>query len=213
MPHRAAAHVTVIDHPVVQEYLTRARDAKTDSPEFRRLIGQISRLMAFEITRGFPRRSVRVDTPLGPAEGSFLARGLTLVPVLRAGLGMTEGVLELLPRARVGYLGIYRDEQSLQPVVYYKKFPAHMAATEVIVIDPMLATAGSLCAAIDAVKQAGATSIKVLCLVSAPEGIACLAERHADVEVYTAAVDERLDERGYIVPGLGDAGDRLFGTA
>lgn len=205
-------NVHVIDHPVIQERLTRARDARTPTPEFRGLIRQITRLMAFEITRDFPVRTVEVTTPLGPCHGTAFDRGLTLVPVLRAGLGMTEGVLEIIPSARVGYVGIYRDEQSLQPVVYYSKLPPDIAETEVIVIDPMLATAGSLIAAIRLVREAGAPRVKVLCLVAAPEGIERLGEAYPDVLVYTAAVDNRLNEDGYIVPGLGDAGDRLFGT-
>ncbi len=206
-------NVTIIRHPVVQQQLTTARDKKTSVESFRRLMGQIARLMAFELTRDFPTETRSVETPLATCEGCILARGITLVPILRAGLGMMEGILELLPAARVGYMGIYRDEKTLQPVVYYNKLPPNIADTDVIVIDPMLATAGSLNAAIDVIKKRGAHRIKVLCLVAAPEGIEALNARHADVPVYTAAVDERLDHRGYIVPGLGDAGDRLFGTA
>lgn len=206
------ANVTVVDHPVVQQLLTRVRDMATPSAEFRRLVGLISRLMTFELTREMPSEPVEVLTPLGPAPGTRLARPVTLVPVLRAGQGMVEGVLELLPDARVGYVGIFRDEDTLQPVVYYQKLPADLAGTEVIVIDPMLATAGSLNAAIDAVKAAGASRIRVLCLVAAPEGIDALARRHGNVPVITAAIDRKLNEAGYIVPGLGDAGDRLFGT-
>jgi len=207
------ANVTVITHPVVQQELTWARDRQTGVEHFRRLIGQIARLMAFEITRDYPTRPLEVQTPMGPCRGCVLARGLTLVPILRAGLGMADGILEILPYARVGHLGIYRDHDTLRPVTYYNKLPPDIAQTDVIVIDPMLATAGSLIAAIDVVKQTGADRIKVLCLVAAPEGIRALYARHPDVQVYTAAVDEKLDARGYIVPGLGDAGDRLFGTA
>lgn len=206
-------NVTIIRHPVVQEQLTVARDRRTGVEQFRRLVGQIARLMAFEITRDYPSKARIVETPIGPCAGSELARGLTLVPILRAGLGMVDGILELVPSARVGHVGIYRNEKTLQPVTYYCKLPPDIGQTDVIVIDPMLATAGSLNACIDVLKKAGATSIKVLCLVSAPEGIRALRDRHADVPVYTAAVDEKLNERGYIVPGLGDAGDRLFGTA
>ena len=208
-----APNVTIIRHPVVQEQLTRARAAETPTPEFRRLIGQIARLMAFELLRDYPTEPVEVTTPMGPHTGTRLARGLTLVPVLRAGLGMLEGILELYPAARVGCMGIYRDEAALRPVVYYKKLPPDIAETEGIVIDPMLATAGSLIEAIGSVKAEGAAGIRVLCLVAAPEGVAALRAAHGDVPVFTAAVDDRLDERGYIVPGLGDAGDRLFGTA
>jgi uracil phosphoribosyltransferase len=206
-------NVTVIDHPVVQSLLTVARDAGTSVEHFRRLIGQIASLMAFELTRDYPVEICRVHTPLGPCQGTELARGLTLVPILRAGLGMVDGILQLLPSARVGHLGIYRDENSLEPITYYNKLPPDIARTDVIVIDPMLATAGSLIAAIEQVKKTGASSIQVLCLVASPEGIERLLARHPDVPVFTAAVDHHLDERGYIVPGLGDAGDRLFGTA
>jgi uracil phosphoribosyltransferase len=206
-------NVTVIEHPVVQEQLAIARDRDTPTHRFRRVIGQIARLMAFEITRDYPTRPRDVMTPLAPCRGVELARGLTLVPILRAGLGMVEGISALLPSARVGHLGIYRDEATLQPITYYNKLPPDIAQTDVIVIDPMLATAGSVIAAIDVIKRTGASRIKVLCLVAAPEGIRALGARHPDVQVYTAAIDECLNERGYIIPGLGDAGDRLFGTA
>lgn len=210
---RSWPNVFVIRHPVVQEQLTFARDKRTGVEQFRRLIGQIARLMAFEITRDYPVQARAVESPLARCEGSVLARGLTLVPILRAGLGMVDGILELVPSARVGHVGIYRDESTLKPVTYYSKLPPDIAETDVIVIDPMLATAGSLNACIDVLKAKGAKSIKVLCLVSAPEGIEALRQRHSDVTVYTAAIDQGLNERGYIVPGLGDAGDRLFGTA
>ena len=205
--------MTLIRHPVVQEQLTIARDKNTSVEHFRRLVGQIARLMAFEITRDYPSVPRTVQTPLAPCEGSKLARGLTLVPILRAGLGMVDGLLELIPTARVGHVGIYRDEATLKPVTYYKKLPPDIAGTDVIVIDPMLATAGSLSACIDVLKATGAVSIKVLCLVSSPEGIDALQKRHPEIPIFTAAVDEKLNERGYIVPGLGDAGDRIFGTA
>lgn len=206
-------NVTIIRHPVVQERLTVARDKRTNVEQFRRLVGHIARLMAFELTRDYATVPVEIETPMGPCTGCKLARELTLVPILRAGLGMAEGVHQLFPGARMGHLGIFRDEKTLDPVVYYAKLPPNIAATDVIIIDPMLATAGSLNTAIDTVKKTGATSIKVLCLVAAPEGIERLNARHPDTQVYTAAVDERLNDRGYIIPGLGDAGDRLFGTA
>ena len=206
-------NVTLIRHPVVQEQLTIARDKNTSVEHFRRLVGQIARLMAFEITRDYPSTPRTVQTPLASCEGSKLARGLTLVPILRAGLGMVDGILELIPTARVGHVGIYRDEATLKPVTYYKKLPPDIAGTDVIVIDPMLATAGSLSACIEVLKATGAVSIKVLCLVSSPEGIDALQKRHPEIPIFTAAVDEKLNERGYIVPGLGDAGDRIFGTA
>lgn len=168
--------------------------------------------MAYEITRHYPTRPVQVQTPLGPATGTELQSGITLVPILRAGLGMAEGILHLIPSARVGHLGIYRNETTLKPVVYYNKLPPDIAETEVIVIDPMLATGGSCVVAMDAVKKTGATRIRLLCLVAAPEGIAVLTKAHPEVAVYTAAIDSHLNEHGYIVPGLGDAGDRIFGT-
>jgi len=205
-------NVTVIRHPVVQEQLTIARDKTTPTHRFRRVIGQIARLMAFEITRDYPTQPKEILTPLGPCTGCELARGLTLVPILRAGLGMVDGILALIPSARVGHLGIYRDEGTLKPITYYNKLPADIANTDVIVIDPMLATAGSMTAAMDVIKKTGARSLKALCLVAAPEGIANVLEQHPDIQIYTAAIDEKLNERGYIVPGLGDAGDRIFGT-
>ncbi|HOA73698.1 MAG TPA: uracil phosphoribosyltransferase [Phycisphaerae bacterium] len=204
--------VHVISHPLVQRKLTLARDIRSTSDIFRRLLGEIAMLMAYELTREYPVDPVEVRTPLAVATGADLRRGITLVPILRAGLGMADGILQLVPQARVGYLGIYRDETTLEPVVYYNKLPPGIAETDVIVIDPMLATGGSCTAAIDVIKQTGAKSIKLLCLVAAPEGIRKLVKAHPDVMVYTAAVDSHLNENGYIVPGLGDAGDRLFGT-
>ena len=207
------SNVTVIDHPIVQERLTWARDRNTSVQLFRVLIGQIARLMAFELTRDYPTEPREVQTPLMPCMGCALARELTLVPILRAGLGMVDGILELFPSAHVGHLGIYRNEDTLEPVTYYKKLPPNVAETDVIVIDPMLATAGSLIAALDVMARHGVTRFKVLCLVAAPEGIENLISRHGPIPIFTAAVDERLNESGYILPGLGDAGDRLFGTA
>lgn len=204
--------VHVIAHPLVQRKLALARDKSAPSEVFRRLLGQIAMLMAYEITRQYPVDPVRVHTPLAIADGVELRRGITLVPILRAGLAMADGILELIPQARVGHLGIYRNEATLQPVVYYNKLPSAIAETDVIVIDPMLATGGSCVSTINAVKQVGAKTIKLLCLVSAPEGIRCLTQAHPDVAVYTAAVDLNLNAEGYIVPGLGDAGDRVFGT-
>jgi len=205
-------HVRLISHPLVQHKLTIARDAKTPPHEFRRLLTELALLMAFELTREHETEEIEVQTPLGISKGHLLATEITLVPILRAGLGMADGILRLVPQARVGHLGIYRDENTLEPVVYYNKLPPDIGRTEVIVIDPMLATGGSGVAAVDAVKKAGAKCIKLLCLVAAPDGIARLYKSHPDVLVYTAAVDSHLDERGFIVPGLGDAGDRIFGT-
>jgi len=169
-------------------------------------------LMAYEITRDHETSPIEVRTPLATARGTTLDSDITLVPILRAGLGMADGILQLIPQARVGHLGIYRDETSLEPVVYYNKLPPDVADTEVIVIDPMLATGGSCSVALDAIKITGAKRIKLLCLVAAPEGIEYLQQKHPDVLIYAAAVDSHLDENGYIVPGLGDAGDRIFGT-
>lgn len=204
--------VHVVGHPLVQQKLTEARRVESCSEDFRRLLGEIAMLMAFEITRGYPTEPVQVQTPLGEAQGAVLCQPITLVPILRAGLGMADGVLRLIPQARVGHLGIYRDETTLAPVVYYNKLPVNVAQTQVIVIDPMLATGGSCVVAIDAVKGYGARQIKLLCLVAAPEGIKAMHKAHPDVAIYTASVDRCLNEQGYIVPGLGDAGDRIFGT-
>ncbi len=205
-------NVTLVQHPVIQQDLSRARDVNTSVEDFRRLVGQIAGLMAFEITRDYPTENLVIETPLGPATGRRLARELTLVPILRAGLGMIDPILQLLPAARVGHIGIYRDEETLEPVTYYQKFPPNIAETDVIVIDPMLATAGSVNATITCLRQYNVNAIKVLCLLAAPEGIENLNNAHDNVTVFTAAIDERLNDKGYIVPGLGDAGDRLFGT-
>jgi uracil phosphoribosyltransferase len=209
----ADPHLHLLTHPLIQQRLTLARDRDTGVEQFRRQVSLIARLMVYELTRDYPTEDVAVETPLGPCHGERLAVTLTLVPILRAGLGMAEGILELIPEARVGHLGLYRDETTLAPVTYYNKLPPDVADTDVIVIDPMLATGGSLVAAIDYIRQAGAQRIKILCLVASPEGIATVRAKHPVLPIYTAAVDERLDDRGYIVPGLGDAGDRLFGTA
>lgn len=205
--------VRVISHPLIQQRLTLARDKRTSVEQFRALLTQIASLMAFEITRDYPTQEITVETPLATCKGTKLAVQLTLVPILRAGLGMADGILQLVPEARVGHLGVYRDEKTLAPVSYYNKLPPNIAETDVIIIDPMLATGGSLTAAIDCVKLAGARRIKILCLVAAPEGIEAVRKCHDDVIIYTAAIDECLNSRGYIIPGLGDAGDRLFGTA
>jgi len=206
-------NVHVISHPLIQEKLTQARDKLTGVEAFRSLLGQIAALMVFELTRDYPSERKEVDTPMGRCVGAKLAVKLTLVPILRAGLGMTEQILQLVPSARIGHLGLYRDEDSLEAITYYSKLPPNIADTEVIVIDPMLATGGSLVASINHVKKAGATRIKVLCLVASVPGIETVRRAHPEVSIYTAAIDESLDANGFIVPGLGDAGDRLFGTA
>lgn len=205
--------VTIVGHPLVQDRLTRARDHRTGMQEFRSLVGQIAGLMTLELTRDLPAEPCDVDTPVGPCRGSVLAGELTVVPVLRAGLPMAEGVLHVLPAARLGHLGIYRDAETLKPVVYYNKLPPDVADTKVILVDPVLATGGSLSEAAELVKQAGAADITVLCLVACPEGIQALHDRHSGLPIYAAAVDQSLDKRGFVVPGLGDVGDRLFGIA
>ena len=209
---RIPDNVFVLDHPLIQQKLTQARDRRTDRRAFRDLLAEIAALMVFELTRDCPVRPERVETPLAPYTGSVLAAGITLVPILRAGLGMLESVLHLIPDARIGHLGIYRDHDTLQPVAYYDKLPRDVRETDVIVIDPMLATGGSLSYAVTLIKGHGVRRIKVLCLVASPEGLSVMTGDHPDVPIFVAAIDERLNEQGYIVPGLGDAGDRLFGT-
>ena len=205
-------NVIVIDHPVVQTKLAELRDFTADHRRFRALLDEIASLMVYEVTRDWPTTARVVQTPMERTTGRVLARPVTLVPILRAGLGMADGVLRLLPEARLGHFGVYRDEATLAPVSYYKKLPPDVAATEVLLIDPMLATGGSALAAVAFLKGAGATSIRLVCLVAAPEGIAALHRVHPEIPVYCAAVDRQLNEKGYILPGLGDAGDRIFGT-
>jgi uracil phosphoribosyltransferase len=205
-------NVILIDHPVIQTKLTELRDYTSDHRKFRALLDEIASLMVYEVTRDWPTTTKPVQTPLERTTGRVLARRVTLVPILRAGLGMAEGVLRLLPDARLGHLGVYRDEKTLEPVSYYQKFPPDIAATEVLLIDPMLATGGSASAAVQFLKKVGVGSIRFVCLVAAPEGIAALHRQHPEVPVFCAAVDRQLNDKGYILPGLGDAGDRLFGT-
>lgn len=204
--------VTVIDHPLIAAKLTEARDVATPVPLFRQLLREIAKLMLFEVTRDYPTVPIPVQTPVGPALGKRLARQIVVIPVLRAGLGMADGLLDLVPHAVVGHLGFMRDENTLQPIPYYAKVPANLPMADVILVDPMLATGGSAVAAASALKQASAANIRLLCLVAAPEGIARMQSEHPDVPIYTAAIDQCLNDKGYIVPGLGDAGDRLFGT-
>lgn len=202
----------VSSHPLIQQKLTRARDKQTNRESFRDLLAEIAALMVFEMTRDFPVTTVQVQTPLEAAAGAVLAADICVVPVLRAGLGMADGILHLIPQARVGHLGVYRNEKTLLPVAYFNKLPADIAKTRVIIVDPMLATGGSAVHAVNIIKQTGALQIQLLCLLAAPEGIRRMAADHPDVAIYTAAVDRELDHRGYILPGLGDAGDRLYGT-
>jgi len=205
-------HVTVISHPLVQCQLTRLRDARTPPMEFRRLLRELATLMAVEVTRSLRVKKVAVRTPLEKTTGSELERGVVLVPVLRAGLGMVEPLLQLIPDARVGFLGLKRDEATLLPHSYHRSLPKDLAAAEVILIDPMLATGGSAVAALDQLRAAGARRLRLLCLVAAPEGIARVRQDYKTVPIFTAAIDRQLNDVGYILPGLGDAGDRLFGT-
>jgi uracil phosphoribosyltransferase len=205
-------NVIVIEHPVIQTKLTELRDFTTDHRKFRALLDEIGGLMVYEVTRDWPVRPRPVQTPMERTTGYVLSRQVTLVPILRAGLGMTQGVLKLLPDARLGHLGVYRDEKTLEPVSYYQKLPPDIASTEVLLIDPMLATGGSGIAAAAFLKKAGVASMKFVCLVAAPEGITAFHQQHPEVSIYCAAIDRELNEKGYILPGLGDAGDRTFGT-
>jgi uracil phosphoribosyltransferase len=204
--------VTVIAHPLVQHNLARLRDKRTQSQEFRGLLGEIAALMLYEATRDFAVRSVSVQTPLSSAQGFRLEREVALVPVLRAGLGMLDSILQLIPHARVGFIGLKREETTLRAQFYHKSLPKNLGRFEVILIDPMLATGGSAVAALDLLVEQGAKRIRLVNLVAAPEGIRRVQKSYPRVPIFTAAIDRRLDEKGYIVPGLGDAGDRLFGT-
>lgn len=205
--------VKVIDHPLIQHKLSLIRDIKTGPKEFRELLEEIAMLMAYELTRNLPLEDTEIETPVAKCKCKMLTgKKIGVVPILRAGLGMVGGVLRLIPAAKVGHVGVYRDPKTLKPVEYYCKLPTDVAEREFIVIDPMLATGGSSAATIDMLKCYGASHIKLMCLVAAPEGVNYVNEQHPDVDIYTAAVDERLNDHGYIVPGLGDAGDRIFGT-
>jgi uracil phosphoribosyltransferase len=205
--------VNVINHPLIQHKLSLIRDIRTGTKEFRELLEEIATLMAYELTRNLPLEDVEIETPVATCRCKMLTgKKLGVVPILRAGLGMVSGVLRLIPAAKVGHVGLYRDPETLKPVEYYCKLPTDVAERDFIVIDPMLATGGSSAAAIALLKRHGAKNIKLMCLVCAPEGIKFVNEQHPDVEIYTAAIDSKLNEHGYIVPGLGDAGDRIFGT-
>lgn len=205
--------LTVVSHPLVQHKLTLMRERDTSTAGFRQLLREISLLLAYEVTRDLPMTTKPIETPLTEMEAPvLLGKKLVLVSILRAGNGLLDGVLELIPSARVGYIGLYRDETTLQPVQYYAKVPADLEARVTIVLDPMLATGNSSAAAVTLLKEKGATDIRFLCLLAAPEGVARMEQAHPDVPVITASLDERLNDKGYIVPGLGDAGDRMFGT-
>ncbi|NLJ81127.1 MAG: uracil phosphoribosyltransferase [Firmicutes bacterium] len=207
------SEVHVINHPLVQHKLTMIRDKETGPKDFRDLVDEVSVLMAYEVTRDMPLEEREVETPMGKMKGRVIAgKKIGIVPILRAGLGMVAGILRLIPTAKVGHIGVYRDPETLLPVEYYCKLPVDVEERSIIVIDPMLATGGSAAAAIGYLKEKGVSSIKLMCLVAAPEGIDLIQREHPDVDIYIAAVDEKLNSHGYIVPGLGDAGDRLFGT-
>ncbi|MCO4843552.1 MAG: uracil phosphoribosyltransferase [Yoonia sp.] len=206
-------HLTHVTHPLVQHKLTLMRDKDTSTAVFRQLLREISQLLAYEVTRGLPMTTRRIETPMEPMDAPVIdGKKLALVSILRAGNGLLDGILELIPSARVGFVGLYRDEETLLPVQYYFKVPTELEDRLVIAVDPMLATGNSSVAAIDLLKKAGAKNIRFLCLLAAPEGIARMKEAHPDVPIVTAAVDSHLNDHGYIVPGLGDAGDRMFGT-
>lgn len=206
-------NLTIVDHPLVQHKLSLMREKETSTAVFRQLLREISQFLAYEVTRELPMTKKRIETPMGEMDAPVVAgRKMALVSILRAGNGLLDGMLELVPSARVGFVGLYRDEDTLQPVQYYFKVPDHMGERLVIAVDPMLATGNSSVAAVDLLKQSGATNIRFLCLLAAPEGVKRMQEAHPDVPIVTAALDEKLNEKGYIMPGLGDAGDRMFGT-
>ncbi|KXZ17061.1 uracil phosphoribosyltransferase [Bacillus nakamurai] len=205
--------VYVFDHPLIQHKLTYIRNENTGTKDFRDLVDEVASLMAFEITRDLPLKEVEVKTPVQTATSKVISgKKLGIVPILRAGLGMVDGMLKLIPAAKVGHVGLYRDPETLKPVEYYVKLPSDVEEREFIVVDPMLATGGSAVEAINSLKKRGARNIRFMCLVAAPEGVEELQKHHPDVDIYIAALDEKLNEKGYIVPGLGDAGDRLYGT-
>jgi uracil phosphoribosyltransferase len=205
--------VTVVEHPLVQHKLSHMRNEKTGAKQFRELVKELAMLMAYEATRGFQLKETTVQTPVAMATTWELAgKKVAVIPILRAGLGMVDGILELIPAAKVGHIGLYRDPETLEPVEYYAKFPEDISERDILIIDPMLATGGSASAAIRFLRERGAQTVRLLCLISAPEGIEAVLESDPDVLVYTCAIDDHLNDHGYIVPGLGDAGDRLFGT-
>lgn len=207
------AKVVVLDHPLIKHKLTFIRDKNTGTKEFKELVTEVSLLMGYEVTRDFPLEEIEIETPIQKMNSQVISgKKVGLIPILRAGLGMVDGMLQLLPAAKVGHIGLYRDPKTLKPIEYYCKLPKDIEERELIVLDPMLATGGSAAAAIQFLKEKGAKSIRLVCLVAAPEGIELVRKTHPEVDIYLAALDEKLNEDAYIVPGLGDAGDRLFGT-
>lgn len=203
---------TVIKHPLITHKLTQMRKAETGTKDFRQNLDEVAGLMAYEITRDLPLKPVKIQTPLASCDTYELEKPIILVPILRAGLGMVNGICNLIPTAKVAHIGLYRDEETLEPHTYFEKYPKNIDAATVIIVDPMLATGGSAIAAIDMVKKRGANDIRLANIVAAPEGVQAVEHMHPDVAIYLAALDERLDENGYILPGLGDCGDRIFGT-
>lgn len=209
----AQENVFVFDHPLIQHKVSLLRDKNTSTKEFRELVSEIAMLMAYEVTRDLPMKEVDIETPVAVAHTKMLAgKSIAIVPILRAGLGMVDGMVALIPNVKVGHIGLYRDPVTVEPVTYYCKLPDDVAQRDVILLDPMLATGGSASAAIGYLKDKGITNIKFMCLIAAPEGIARIQKDHPDIKIYCAAKDEKLNDHSYIVPGLGDAGDRIFGT-
>lgn len=203
----------VIDHPLIQHKLTIIRDKNCGTKVFREVVNEIAMLMAYEVSRDMPLEDVEIETPITVSTQKTLSgKKVAIVPILRAGIGMVDGILELIPAAKVGHIGMFRDEETLEPNEYFFKMPEDIDSRQLFIVDPMLATGGSAIMAIDSLKKRGASNMKFVCLVAAPEGVKALQDAHPDVDIYTASLDERLNENGYIVPGLGDAGDRLFGT-
>ncbi|MEM7228479.1 MAG: uracil phosphoribosyltransferase [Planctomycetota bacterium] len=210
--HPEWPNLRIFHHPLIQQKLSRLRDRDTTTDTFRSLLNHIAGLMTFEVSRTFPTAEIPIETPMETTIGVRMSAPVTLVPILRAGIGMTDGILSLIPEARVGHLGVYRDDSTLEPVTYYQKLPSDIADGPVLLVDPMLATGGSAAYAAGELRKNGCQHIKMICLVCAPEGVARMQSEHPDVMIYAAAIDRQLDERGYIRPGLGDAGDRIFGT-
>ena len=204
--------LTVFDHTLIKHKLTVMRNKETGTKDFRQNLDEIGGLMVYEITRDLPLKEVDIETPICAYKGSTLAKEVVIVPILRAGLGVVNGIQNLIPTAKVAHIGMYRDEETLEPHPYFEKYPSCMEDAYVLIVDPMLATGGSSIAAIDMVKRQGSKNIKLVCLVGAPEGVAAVEKAHPDVDIYLASLDDHLNENGYIVPGLGDAGDRIFGT-
>ncbi len=204
--------VTVLDHPLITHKLALMRMEETGHKDFRENLDEIASLMAYEVLRDLPVKDVHITTPMGPCDTKMLDGEIILVPILRAGMGLVNGIMDLIPTAKVGFMGLYRNEETLEPVEYFAKFPKELPDGIVLVLDPMLATGGSAVAAVDKIKERGAKNIRMVCLVGAPEGVKHFTEKHPDVDLYLAALDDHLNDIGYIVPGLGDAGDRIYGT-